>query len=144
MLTPFTPQHLAAIAIQDAQAHEMVDMRQAEFASQMGPCWSWVRGSEVMASGGLFVVNDGLAIGWAYFSKDAGACMWPIVRALRAGLASASVERVDILVHDEFPQAHRLATLLKATPTRKVSVTSRDGQARTYTVYSRGRANGWH
>jgi hypothetical protein len=144
MLMPFTPQHLAAITIQEGQAHETVGEREAEFAREMGPCWSWIADGEVMASGGLFVVNEGLAIGWAYLAKDAGRAMWPIIKAMRAALSAAPVDRVDFLVLDTFPQAHRMARVLKATETRKIDVTSRDGQVRSYTVYSRGRGNGWH
>ncbi len=143
MLTPFLPQHLAAMSIQAGQAHEMVSQEQAEYAQHMGPSWSLLKGEEVAASGGLFVVSPHLAIGWAYLSKDAGPSMVQIVRAMRAAIKSCPTERIDFLVHDEFPQAHRMAKVLKAVETRKINVTSRDGQTRAYTVYSRGR-DGWH
>jgi hypothetical protein len=143
MLAPFQPHHLMAMALQPGQAHELVSLEQAAFAQQMGPSWSLLRGERVVASGGMFVVSQELSIGWAYLAADAGPSMLEIVRALRAGLRAAPTERVDFLVLDGFAEAHRLAKVLRAVPTRTVEVTSRDGSKRGYTVYSRAR-DGWH
>lgn len=144
MLVPFTPQHLAMMTIQTGQAHEMVGLKEAEYAQQMGPAWSILRRDRVIASGGYMLINEHHAIGWAYLAQDAGSSMWEIIRMMRAALRVMPCERVDFLVHDEFPEAKRMAKCLKAEPVNSITVTSRDGQTRTYTVYSRGSGNGWH
>jgi len=145
MLTQFTPAHLALIDLQRGQSHEMVTEREAEFASQMGPAWTLTKpDGSVLACGGFVVTQPDRAIGWAYIAQDAGRKFLPVFRMMRSMIENAPWERVDFLVHDEFPEAHRMAGLLGAKRTGGIDVTSRDGTTRHYSVYSRGSGNGWH
>lgn len=145
MLMQFTPAHLALIDLQRGQSHEMVTEKEAEFASQMGPAWTLTKpDGSILACGGFVVTQPDRAIGWAYIAQDTGNRFLSVFRMMRSMIENAPWERVDFLVHDEFPEAHRMASLLGAKRTGGIDVTSRDGTHRHYSVYSRGSGNGWH
>jgi hypothetical protein len=145
MLTQFTPAHLALINLQKGQSFEMVTEQEAEMASQMGPAWTLTRpDGHVIGCGGFVITAPEQAIGWAYIAQDAGKKMLCLVRMMRAMIEDPPWGRVDFLVHDEFPQAHRMAKMLGAERTGGVTINSRDGTIRHYSVYSRGSGHGWH
>lgn len=130
-IVPFEPWHASAIAVQAAQAPELIGPKGA--AAALGPAFSALevpspshplRGRvppspqmgegqvRVLCCAGLIVNNPAYATAWALFACDKGGGMVAVTRAIRRVLGEADFRRVDMMVRSGFDRARDFAALL--------------------------------
>lgn len=112
---PYRHFHLAALAIQDAQA-SMADMIKPEYAKALeaaGPAYTVMDNQEVIACAGLAEQWPGRATAWSILSKHvAGMKMARLHKMVARFLDMQNYTRIEMTVDHEFEQGHRWAKML--------------------------------
>jgi hypothetical protein len=110
-VVPFTPDHIEAMRVQDAQKLPSREQREA-MAAPFGRAWTALVDGHPVACAGMVELWEGRAYAWGLIGEDAGPWMRRITRAIRSALGSAGYRRVEIAVDAQFGAGCRWAHLL--------------------------------
>lgn len=114
---PFALADLDQLEVQSAQAPEAPHSAADPRAAALHGCSCDAR--TVRAPDGTVLVCFGVVAehaqamtAWALFSRHAGPWMLAITRWVRAYFTALDIERIDMIVRDDFPEGQRWAVLL--------------------------------
>jgi len=111
----FTPAHLAALELQDAQIHLSSELTRPGYGDMLaaaGQSFSALAGDRVVCVAGLLPQWEGRAIAWALLSRQAGRYFLPVHRAVHGFLAQSAFRRVEAFVDAEFSRGCRWLEML--------------------------------
>jgi hypothetical protein len=112
-VVPFKAEHLAAIKLQNLQAHlsDWVTLEQGRGLEEYPSYTALVDGTPIGAAGILYMWQ-GRAQAWAFLSDTGPANFLKGHRAVKKFLDGCYVQRLEMTVDCEFPEAHRWAKML--------------------------------
>lgn len=115
-VTPFKAEHLAAIQLQDMQAHlsHWVTLEQGRGLEQYPSYTAFVDGDPIGAAG-VIHMWAGRALAWAFISKVDPHNFLKGHRVVKKFLDGCHVRRIEMTVDCDFPEAHRWAKMLGFT-----------------------------
>jgi hypothetical protein len=111
----FRPEHLKRLSLQNAQQYfgqQLTDPDYGRVLLDAGPCFTGMRGDEVIICAGVFEVWENRAMAWALLSKNAAANMLAIHKAVRGYLLQAPYRRIEATVDAGFEDGRRWAEML--------------------------------
>lgn len=114
-IVPYRHFHLAALAIQDAQAtmSEMIKPEYAKALEAAGPAYTAMDGSEVIACAGLAEQWAGRATAWSILSKHVtGSKFVRLHKIVQRFLDMQDYARLEMTVDQGFEQGVRWAEML--------------------------------
>lgn len=112
-VVPFQAAHLAAIRLQDMQAHlsDWVTTEQG-LALEAHQSYTALLEDEPVAAAGVIEQWRGRSIAWAFISDTGPRLFLPVHRAIKHFLDGCYVQRVEMTVDCDFPAGHRWAKML--------------------------------
>jgi hypothetical protein len=112
-VVPFKAEHLAAIHLQELQAHlsDWVTLEQGRALEQSPGYTAFVDGEPIGAAGVLWIWS-GRAMAWAFIAKTTPQNFLKGRRAVKKFLDGCFIKRLEMTVDCEFPNAHRWAKML--------------------------------
>ena len=112
-VVPFKAEHLAAIKLQDMQAHlsDWVTLEQGRGLEQFPSYTAFVDGTAIGAAGILHMWM-GRAMAWAFIAKSEPKDFLKGHRVVKKFLDGCYVQRIEMTVDCDFPEAHRWAKML--------------------------------
>lgn len=129
-IVPYEPVHRAMLPVRPEQRYDLDRLGQTlGRAAELGPAFSAVERDEngeivaVLACAGLAETRapdhplGGYATAWAAFAEGLRAAQWSVITAaVRAIIENAGYARLDTMVANDFPAAHRYAEALGFKP----------------------------
>jgi hypothetical protein len=115
----YKPDHLRRLALQPDYAFLrgfIEKTNEPERILDAGPSWTAWASGEPIACGGFREIWAGRAEAWAIVSPLAAAYTIPLVRAVRAGIASHPAERIEATTDAGHPAAGHFALACGFTP----------------------------
>ena len=115
-IVPFRAEHLAGIKLQSMQAHlsNWVTMEQGRELEQ-SPGYTTMLDGQPIGAGGIINIWAGRAMAWSFISKADPSSFIRIHRAVRRFLEGCHIQRIEMTVDCDFPEAHRWAKMLGFT-----------------------------
>ena len=113
---PFKAEHLAAIQLQDRQAHlsDWVSLEQGRGLEQY-PSYTAMVDDKPIGAAGVLHMWAGRAMAWAFISKTTPQNFLKGHRVVKRFLDGCYVPRIEMTVDCDFPEAHRWAKMLGFT-----------------------------
>lgn len=133
----FTPEHLDALSLQDAQAYigQFVTPEYAAWLAEYGDGYTVIDGDYVVACAGVAKQWEGRGMAWALLAKESGRCFLPLHRAVLRYLDFAGYRRIEATVDAEFMPGHRWLMMLGFEREGRMPAYAPDG--RTHDLYAR-------
>lgn len=140
----YEPWHIAALAVQEAQAGEMALATLAPAVNaELGPAFSAMEEGDgaprVLCCAGLVVNNPAWATAWAMFAEAKGPGMVSVTRAIRRVIDAAGYRRIDMSVRSGFERARDYARLLGFA--QEATLDRLDAAGNSYEVWVRFRGD---
>jgi len=112
-IIPFRAEHLAVIKLQDMQAHlsNWVTLEQGKGLEEF-PSYTAIEDGKPMGCAGVLNMWHGRAMAWAFISKTNPRTFVKAHRAVQRFLDGCYVQRLEMTVDCDFPEAHRWAKML--------------------------------
>tara|TARA_R110000787_G_scaffold160287_4_gene273992 strand:- start:1341 stop:1763 length:423 start_codon:yes stop_codon:yes gene_type:complete len=115
-IIPFEAEHVKLIKLQDKQLYlnAFVTMEQAEALEEHTSYSAEVDG-QIIASSGIIPMWHGRGMAWAFLSEMGPRHFMGVHKAIKRALDNCYIQRIEITVDCDFPQAYRWANLLGFT-----------------------------
>ena len=112
-IVPFEAEHLKRLELQAAQAYlsQWVTPEQGDALAEE-PSFTALKDGKPIACAGIVTMWFGRAIAWAYVSDTGPQDFIGVHRAVKGFLDVCYVQRIEMTVDCDFPQAHRWAKML--------------------------------
>jgi len=116
LVIPFQAGHLAQLSLQEAQMY-LSDWvtRKSALVLEDAPSYTALVDGDPVAAAGILPQWHGRAIAWAFLSNMGAGQFIGVHRAVKGFLDGCYVQRIEMTVDCDFPEAHRWAEMLGFT-----------------------------